>query len=122
MLHLHRAEAEQLLRFFSREPSWRAEQPGQKLASRVDAKLTVLRQDDFCGWIVAGNLTPNPFLRTLTPGADAVPSPAKKRERVIRYSGDIEGKGDNRVEKRICGKCFGFSGSGAGAFSKIFKR
>ncbi len=27
---------------------------------------------------------------TLTPGADAVPSPATKRERVIRYSGDIE--------------------------------
>jgi hypothetical protein len=28
---------------------------------------------------------------TLTPGADAVPSPAKKRARVNRYSGDIEG-------------------------------
>ena len=30
--------------------------------------------------------------RTLTPGADAVPSPAKKRARVIRYLRDIEGE------------------------------
>ena len=37
----------------------------------------------------AKNLTPNPFPRTLTPGADAVPSPAEQ-ERVNRYSGDIE--------------------------------
>jgi hypothetical protein len=29
--------------------------------------------------------------RTLTPGADAVPSPAEKLARVNRYSGDIEG-------------------------------
>jgi hypothetical protein len=40
-----------------------------------------------------GNLTPNPFQKTLTPGADAVPSPAE-RARVSRYSGDIEGKGN----------------------------
>jgi hypothetical protein len=41
------------------------------------------------------NLTPDPLplkrRSTLTPGADAVPSPAKKRARVIRYSGDMEG-------------------------------
>ena len=39
---------------------------------------------------------PTPSWRPfLTPGANAVPSPAE-RARVIRYSGDIEGKGDNR--------------------------
>ena len=46
-------------------------------------------------WAARRNLTPNPFPRgedALTPGADAVPSPAKKRERVVRYSGDIEGR------------------------------
>ena len=37
-------------------------------------------------------LTPFPVKDTLTPGADAVPSPAKKRERVILYSGEIEGE------------------------------
>ena len=51
-------------------------------------------------WWCAANLTPNPFLRTLTPGADTVPSPAKKRARVIWYSGDIEGKGNNRFGRR----------------------
>jgi hypothetical protein len=40
-----------------------------------------------------------PSRSTLTPGADAVPSPVE-RERVIRYSGDIEGKGNNRVGRR----------------------
>jgi hypothetical protein len=42
-----------------------------------------------------GNLTPNPLRRTLTPGEDAVPSPAK-RARVIRYSRATPGKGDQK--------------------------
>ena len=45
------------------------------------------------------NLTPAPFPRTLTPGEDAVPSPAK-RARVIRYFRDIEGKGNQKKRKR----------------------
>jgi len=47
-------------------------------------------------WQALKNLTPNPSLGTLTPGADAVPSPAE-RERVIWYLGDIEGKGNKSV-------------------------
>ena len=39
--HGHCAESQQLFRFCAREPGRWAEQPGQKLASRLDAKLLV---------------------------------------------------------------------------------
>jgi hypothetical protein len=50
--HRHRAESEKLFRFFARERRRRAEQKVQKLASRLDGKLTVRRQYDLCGRII----------------------------------------------------------------------
>jgi hypothetical protein len=51
-------------------------------------------------WWCAANLTPNPFLRTLTPGADAVPSPAKKAGEGNLVLRRHRGEGNNRFGRK----------------------